>query len=320
MATGATGFHGHDQASVTIATTVMSTQHNRCVSEPSTARNRVGTAKSASTTTIPAAADTLRRVPALIDGYEAVVKAGRAPGSPARVDAALPAGRTAYDLATSAWLSGGDNLLAWHHLRLGASVQPPSAQYTLLRGALEGAVTCRWLVDPWATSKERRRRGAIAQLEDYVERGKFEASIDTRPFVAPAKSGADRAADLRQLLVSEGEMAADATADPRSLSMTDRFKLYAMTSGYDGSWLYRVLSAFAHGRQWPLAPFGEIVERVNDSSGDGVVIKLTAREGPVDGVTVVAFLALQRALAELTWYMGHGPRPPRVKFRPIRSR
>jgi hypothetical protein len=120
---------------------------------------------------------------------------------------------------------------------------------------------------------------------------------------------------LKQLLVDEGLVAEAEIDELRTMSMTDRFSHYALLSGRDGSWLYRVLSAYAHGLQWPIGGFGQLVERFDAPSGDGYIAKFSARDGPVDGATVVAFLALERALVELAWYAGRGPRPPRIKRR-----
>jgi hypothetical protein len=265
---------------------------------------------------IPKTAETLARVPELVDRFGALVRADRATPSPASDDVGQPAGRSAWDLATAAWQSGGDNLLAWHYLRLGADpVQPHAAHYTLIRGALEGAVTCRWLVDPYVAPERRRLRGAAAQLEDYAERRKFEDAIGVPPFEPPAKSGGQREADFKKLLVDADLVAAEAVEDLRTMAMTDRCRHYALLSRRDGSWLYRVLSAYAHGLQWPLAAFGRIVERIDAPSGEGYLIRLTAREGPVDGATIIAFLALERALVELTWYAGRGPKPRQIKRR-----
>lgn len=101
-------------------------------------------------------------------------------------------------------------------------------------------------------SKRRRLRGSAALLEDYGERRKFEASIKAPKPPPPAKSGADREGDVRQLLIDDGLVAETDIDEFRSMSMTDRFAHYALLSGRDGSWLHRVLSAFAHGLQWPI--------------------------------------------------------------------
>lgn len=264
---------------------------------------------------IPKTADTLARVPALIERYEGLIRADRATPSPATDDAGYPAGRSAWDLATSAWGSGGDNLLAWHHLRLGATVQPHAAHYTLLRGALEGAVTSRYLTDPYITPARRRRRAAAAQLEDYDERRKFEDAIQAPAFVAPAKSGADRLADFKQLLVDSNIVRAEEVDSLGTMGVTDRCQHYGLLSGHDGSWLYRLLSAYAHGMQWQNIGNGQIVEQFDAPSGDGVIVKISARDEPVDGATIVAFHALDRALEELIWYAGRGPKPRHIKLR-----
>jgi hypothetical protein len=264
---------------------------------------------------IPKTADTLARVPALIERFEALIRADRAAESPASDDATYPAGRSAWDLATSAWASGGDNLLAWHHLRLGASIQPFAAHYTLIRGALEGAVACRYLLDPYISAGTRRRRAAAAQMEDFDERRKFEDAIQAPAFVPPAMSGADRLAEFKQLLVDNGIASDDEVGGLRTMGVTDRCGHYGLLSGRDGSWLYRLLSAYAHGMQWQNYGNGQIVEQFDAPSGDGVIVKISAREGPVDGATIVAYHALDRGLQELAWYAGRGPKPPRIKLR-----
>jgi hypothetical protein len=81
----------------------------------------------------------------------------------------------------------------WQRLLTGGW-QPFAAHMTLIRGAMEGAVACRWLIDPWQDSAERIRRGVALLLDDCGNRRDFERDfgIDPAAIKPPAKSAADR--------------------------------------------------------------------------------------------------------------------------------
>src|SRR5439155_24421457 len=85
------------------------------------------------------------------------------PGSRAAADATIPHARWVITYAGLAVGSAADHILAWKLVADGGLI-PIYAPMTLLRGALEAAVTARWLVDLRPTAEERVGRGIAAQL------------------------------------------------------------------------------------------------------------------------------------------------------------
>lgn len=117
---------------------------------------------------------------------------------------------------------------------------------TLLRGALEGAVRCRWMVADDIASLERVARGYAAKRTDFDERRKFEQSreherADDQDESHSGKSGAERKVEL------EAARAAAAVPFARYVDTTQLMKEYRLER-----W-YRLASAAAHGMEWVLA-------------------------------------------------------------------
>ena len=141
--------------------------------------------------------------------------------------------------------TGIEHLVVWHRL-LTAGVQPYAAHMTLVRGAMEGAVTCRWLIDPRVASAERVPRGVALLLEDYGNRRDFERDfgIPADVIKPPGKNATARYAEL--CLARDAARIRRMDAPP----MTARFGGYAGLPPSRGRAVYRLLSAYAHGRQW----------------------------------------------------------------------
>lgn len=141
----------------------------------------------------------LSQAPTLSERLITGVRAGVTFGSAASVDQAHPLGHHTGILATGFLSSGIEHLVIWERLLL-AGVQPYTAHVTLIRGAMEGAVTCRWLIDPYIDSAARIRRGVALLLEDYANRRDFEQDlgIAVDAIKPPAKPAAERHADLRR--------------------------------------------------------------------------------------------------------------------------
>ena len=94
-------------------------------------------------------------VPVLRERQETVVRANsKARGSPADLDGQHRLGRFVWEIASQSLGVAGDHLEAWRRLIEEAHTQPGWAHMTLLRGAIESASLCRWLIDP--TAKYRR--------------------------------------------------------------------------------------------------------------------------------------------------------------------
>lgn len=240
---------------------------------------------------------TLGEAAALRERYVDVVFHEPAEGSHAEEDRALPLGANPFQLGMVAWIVGADNGLSWFDL-LQAGVQPMSAHYNLARASIEGAVTCQWLLDPDVGSEERRRRGAIAQLNDYRNRRAFEQSAGgyAAPPVPPAQSGA-------QLYDAH---AAQMTALGMPFSaMPEMGKLFGRYSA--GEWLYRLLSAHAHGKQWGLFTQTKAA-LIPGILPDTFRAKFTADDSFTIVAARLAVHCLTSALAEAASYLGQPTR------------
>jgi hypothetical protein len=169
-------------------------------------------------------------------------------------DAAIPHARFVRLVADVAMAVAADHLLTWQ-LVVTRGVIPIYAPMTLLRSAVESAVKVRWVVDNRIAGPRRVGRGVAAQVEDYDERRKFEVSVKAGPRPPGAgKSAADRLADL----VADRDR--DGVPIEHVPSYTDLTRDYGVPSRSDTQWLYRLMSAFAHGtpgpstgRTWALA-------------------------------------------------------------------
>lgn len=125
--------------------------------------------------------------------------------------------------------------------------QPYAAHVTLIRACMEGAVMCRWLVDPKADSTVHIQRAVALLLDDYRNRRAWEYDLGVAPDApfGEGKTGAQRYADLlaarKAAKIEEVEV----------LNYTDMFGLYAgYRSPCNGRAMYRVLSGWAHGMGW----------------------------------------------------------------------
>src|ERR1035437_9298246 len=107
---------------------------------------------------------------------EAVLRRSPARGSLAAADAALPDARFVSIFAGQTLGSAVDYLHAWRLLTRGGEISF-WAHFALLRGAIEGAVRCRWLVDSGVESGVRVGRGYAARRDDQEERRRWEPSV-----------------------------------------------------------------------------------------------------------------------------------------------
>jgi hypothetical protein len=190
----------------------------------------------------------LAEVPGLWAREQAVVRANsHAVGSSAEVDNRQSLGRFAWELAGQALGVAGDHLETWRRLIEDARAQPGWAHVTILRGAMETACLCRYLVDPKVSSPERLRRGVAAQLADWDERRKFEETtgVDKKPRTGKARSAAQRIEKLSD------DRDASCVGVIRHPSLTDLCRDFAVSS-LGGLAAYRLASGFAHGKQWTL--------------------------------------------------------------------
>lgn len=135
-------------------------------------------------------AQILANAPILFDRLGATARAGIVAGSPAAEDATAGLGHHTRIMAIDRLATGLEHLVIWHRLLTGGS-QPIATHMTLIRSAMEGAGTSRWLFDPRLGSAERVSRGVDLLLEDYGNRRDFERDFASNP---PAVKPPPRAA------------------------------------------------------------------------------------------------------------------------------
>ena len=223
--------------------------------------------------------ESLRGLGDLYARYQRLGQRGPARNSLASRDGPAELGQYAWVLGASAMSSAIDHLISWNELR--QRVHPTYGHMTLLRGSLEGSVLCRWLVDPKASAEERLRRGAGAQRHDFQERGKFER-LRTDPINEGGATAKQRIAELDRAM-------AKARLKPiQLLGPTDLCARYVADASDLGSgeFVYRLLSAFAHAKQWAILP-------ASDYAQHGPM-------GDLPGVELVAVRASQRLAGALT--------------------
>lgn len=244
-------------------------------------------------------AQILAQAPIMLDRLGATARAGTSPRSPAAEDAISQLGHNTRIMAIDHLSTGIEHLVVWHRL-LAAGVQPYATHMTLIRGALEGAVTCRWLLDPPRDSAERVRRGVAVLLEDYGNRRGFERDfgIDPEAIKPPAKSGAERYKEL------QAERDAAKIGPIKVPSMTYRFGGYVGLQPGPGRAIYRLLSAYAHGKQWKgLTAKFQVVEEGAEVRG-GRLVKVTANDDMSVMLTALGMKTARIALDELQAYCG----------------
>ena len=244
-------------------------------------------------------AEVLAPAPMLFDRLGVLARAAGVPGSKASEDASMPLGHHVRILAVDHLSTGLEHLVMWRRLLM-SGVQPNAVHMTLVRGAMEGAVNCRWLIDPRRDDTERVRRGVAMLLDDYANRRGFEKDFGISPdaITPPAKSGADRYTELK---VERGTAGIGRITMP---DMTTLFGGYIGLTPARGRAMYRLLSAFAHGKQWKglTADFEEA-----DSAADfpgGRVVRVTANDDVSLAMTTLGARTAATALDELEAYCG----------------
>ena len=246
----------------------------------------------------------IRRLLAGVDDLrrrqEAFGRSPARPGSLAAADNALPHARLVRLFATQAVVASIDHLNAWQLLVNGPMI-PMLAHLTLLRGSLEGAVRCRWLVDRTLASRLRVARGYAAKRDDQIERGKYEASSEGRPRTprTSGKTAAERVADL--------DAARQATLDPSDTMVGIPFVRFTDTTslmvaaGYE-RW-FRLTSGATHGKEWAFMA-ADITPTMDTTPPPGVVHGIVAASEPVAlALTIVTVRVASFAVDELEAYV-----------------
>lgn len=197
----------------------------------------------------------------------------------------------------SAFAIGLDHLLSWRHLRTVARLQPTFAHLTLIRGAMEGMVMAKWLLDPDISARVRCARAAAAQLDDYRQRRAYEGRLRIPPRLSrPARSAAQRMTALERLMRRQG---VERIAMPK---ITELFAMYAAPSDTGhGETVYRVISAVAHSKVWSLGGVVEFGEVVDPPAGPRVARMATRGAATYEATTLAIELAVS-ALGDLERY------------------
>jgi hypothetical protein len=236
----------------------------------------------------------LARLDALHSRAEAVNGTDPQAGSAGAADAALPHARFVLTNAGRSLTVAVDHLGAWS-LIVQAGTIPLFAPMTLLRAALEAASLARWLIDADVASATRVARGVAVQLADHEERKRFETAGEI-PAGPGGKSAAGRAADLRAARDRDG---VPLLPVERATTLA---KLYGPPGHADRSWLYRLTSAFAHGKEWALLAMtlGQ-TEAAGEGYGRGL---MSANDKLVAGTTTLTVLQVELSVGAMEAYVG----------------
>jgi hypothetical protein len=233
----------------------------------------------------------------LWDRYHVAARHPIETGTLAAADEALPHARFVSIQAAQALVSALDHLSAWGFL-VDARRIPIQAHMTLMRGALEGSVRCRWLVDPTIDSTIRVARGYAAKRDDHLQRRRFEESserIDDEDDRPNRKEMTGMSADER-LEELEGWRSEAAIPVVRFDGATALMKAYGLER-----W-FRLASAAAHGKEWVLAAAQlvaspEAIGRAGVSHGI-----VSADDEVVLGLTLVSIQATVAAVDDFERY------------------
>jgi len=227
-------------------------------------------------------------------------------GSLSEADNQLPHSGYIRGQATIAVSVAYDHLRAWSLIIEGGTL-PNYAPMTLVRTALETSALCRWLVDPTLSSMERVARGVSAQLEDHDQRRKFETAIGAGepPEDGAARGGGQRLRELMRLRDAEG-------IPPLMFpGPTAIVGMYPPNPKSEGTWPYRLASAFSHGKMWSLV--GMNLGSVRAARESGQSIPLTSDQGILASMTELAVAAAVLAVQDIEGYLGIGGPGPEAE-------
>lgn len=249
----------------------------------------------------------------LRDRYDALTAAGPTPDSLAARHDANRLDRYALEFARQQWGLCNDNIIAWEAV-IKAGLQPHHAHATLLRQALEGAVTARWLMEPGIADETRRLRGVKMERRDQADRAEWEraAGVADKTIVGRAKTGQERLAELKAAATAAGiewkKMHAIGVrwlfAHYHVIHPRYQWKTRADSPiTFDGTTLYQALSGISHNRQWAAAAFS-VVEPASPAAGvtDSTNARWSANSYLSLILTGTAMATLAKALEELEKY------------------
>ncbi len=193
-------------------------------------------------------------------GYHALVAAGPAPDSDAKRHDADRLDRLALEYARQQWGLCQDNLITYEAV-LAQGIQPQHAHASVLRQAMEGAVTCRWLIEADLPDDKRRLRGVKMDRRDHEDRAEWEraAGVADIEIAGREMTGKERLAQLKE----RAELVGIEWKKMRAIGLTWLFRNYYVVHprypwqsppdalvGFNGATLYQSLSGLAHNRAW----------------------------------------------------------------------
>jgi hypothetical protein len=240
-----------------------------------------------------------------------------APDSPAARHDADRLDRLALEYARQQWGLCQDNVIAYE-AALKQGMQPQHAHAGLLRQAMEGAVTTRWLVEPDLPDDERRLRGVKMDRRDHEDRAAWErsAGVADAEIAGREMTAKQRLAKLRE----RAEAVGIEWKKMQPIGVAWLFRNYYVVHRrypwksppdaqikFDGATLYQSLSGLAHNRSWAHVLFSA-VEEADPAAGvtDSVNARLSANGVTTLILTGTAMATLGTALEELEAYCGRG--------------
>ena len=195
------------------------------------------------------------QLPEMNARYERMAKAETADGeNQARRMLEDPIASRGYHIASVHIASALD------HLNLMASFIEqgelrPCAPFSVARTALENAAQASWLMDPDLDDNAQRKRAIGAQYADYEERRKAEDHLGEIPAgQVPAKQRRNdymtaAATHADHTVTGDNGDIRPAVQLPSFLDLCEQ-QAPVVPGGPSGGFLYRLLSAFSHGKQW----------------------------------------------------------------------
>lgn len=195
------------------------------------------------------------RVQRLWQRFDVSITTPATPSSPSAVEHEDQLTALAHDLAAASLRAVIDHLVTWHHV-VSSGFSPTYAHLSLIRTAHESSWLAYWLMEPGIDAATRLARGVAAQWDDYDERRKIEEALGVPQYQPPAKSAADRLSDLKVEAAARGLTRLNKNSQPvlatPLLSAVELFDKYEPSPHGRGSYLYRLYSGYAHGKQWAL--------------------------------------------------------------------
>lgn len=241
----------------------------------------------------------LNEVPGLKVRVSTVVRQAPTKGSNAAIDQDRFGGVGSYPWVFVGQMLGVavDHAQAWARL-LESHQMPLYAHLTLLRAALEAAVTARWLLS--APTTEGRVAAAVSLWEEDL--------LDWERLVVkfPGKVAPDSSAMYADALSGfRAHVAVAGLPTKRPPSTSDRVRDFGVHPGPKSDWLFRILSAPAHGSTWSIS-VGEFGEGVETRVPGARSAKVRAHPLLALNATAIVLATLTTAVADLERYAGIG--------------